>query len=256
MHIPEPIPDRHPRRDLRGRDLPHPRPARPRAPDRALARAGHVRASRADLEGAGRHDRDAQAAPAGSSARSRVSTSSSPARSGRGGSRSRATARANASRCISRRARRCTSASTTSSPPPTRSSTPTSGSRASGACCSAEPGSSSTTSRRTRATRSCGCTATGTSSSSTSTHGEQIDVEPGAWLYKDPTVTMEAVTMGLKSGIMGGGGKLTWNRFTGPGRLAIQTMFLAPDRVGGVPGATSAAEGGLVGSVLGGLMRS
>jgi uncharacterized protein (AIM24 family) len=34
--------------------------------------------------------------------------------------------------------------------------------------------------------------------------------------------------MGLKAGIMGGGGKLTWNRFTGPGRLAIQTMFIAP----------------------------
>ena len=34
--------------------------------------------------------------------------------------------------------------------------------------------------------------------------------------------------MGLKTGIFGGGGKLTWNRFTGPGRLAIQTMFIAP----------------------------
>jgi len=34
--------------------------------------------------------------------------------------------------------------------------------------------------------------------------------------------------MGLKTGIMGGGGKLTWNRFTGPGRLAIQTLFIAP----------------------------
>jgi uncharacterized protein (AIM24 family) len=53
-------------------------------------------------------------------------------------------------------------------------------------------------------------------------------VEAGAWLYKDPTVSLEAVTMGLKTGIMGGGGKLTWNRFTGPGRLAIQTLFIAP----------------------------
>ncbi len=47
--------------------------------------------------------------------------------------------------------------------------------------------------------------------------GEQLDVEPGAWLYKDPTVKLEAVTMGLKTGMFGGGGKLTWNRFTGPG---------------------------------------
>ena len=29
-------------------------------------------------------------------------------------------------------------------------------------------------------------------------------------------------------GVFGGGGKLTWNRFTGPGRLALQTMFIAP----------------------------
>jgi len=86
--------------------------------------------------------------------------------------------------------------------------------------------------------------------------GEQLDVEPGAWLYKDATVTMEAITLGLKAGIMGGGGKLTWNRFTGPGRLAIQTMFLAPIESADSSGATQAAEGGLVGSVLGGLMRS
>jgi uncharacterized protein (AIM24 family) len=58
--------------------------------------------------------------------------------------------------------------------------------------------------------------------------GEQLDVEAGAWLYKDPTVTLEAITLGLKMGMFGGGGKLTWNRFTGPGRLALQTMFIAP----------------------------
>ncbi len=86
-------------------------------------------------------------------------------------------------------------------------------------------------------------------------HGEQIDVEAGAWLYKDTTVKLESVSMGLKTGLMGGGGKLTWNRFTGPGRLAIQTMFIAP--VEGVePGAaTNAAEGGVVGAVLGGLLK-
>src|SRR6202040_1391699 len=74
--------------------------------------------------------------------------------------------------------------------------------------------------------------------------GEQLDVEAGAWLYKDPSVQLEAVTMGLKTGIMGGGGKLTWNRFTGPGRLAIQTMFIAPLEGTG-SGATTAAEGGV-----------
>jgi uncharacterized protein (AIM24 family) len=58
--------------------------------------------------------------------------------------------------------------------------------------------------------------------------GEQLDVEAGAWLYKDPAVKLEAITLGLKMGMFGGGGKLTWNRFTGPGRLALQTMFIAP----------------------------
>jgi uncharacterized protein (AIM24 family) len=84
--------------------------------------------------------------------------------------------------------------------------------------------------------------------------GEQIDVEAGGWLYKDTTVRMEAVGMGLKTGLLGGGGKMTWNRFTGPGRVAIQTMFIAPLEGGEGKGA-AAAEGGVVGAVLGGLMR-
>ncbi len=85
--------------------------------------------------------------------------------------------------------------------------------------------------------------------------GEQLDVEAGAWLYKDPSVSLEAVTMGLKTGIIGGGGKLTWNRFTGPGRLAIQTLFIAP--LEGMDGNTAATVGaaGLAGAVLGGLAK-
>ncbi len=84
--------------------------------------------------------------------------------------------------------------------------------------------------------------------------GEQIDVEAGAWLYKDPTVQLEAVTMGLKSGVFGGGGKLTWNRFTGPGRLALQTMFIAPIE-GTESTAAAAGAGGVAGALLGGLVR-
>ena len=83
---------------------------------------------------------------------------------------------------------------------------------------------------------------------------EQIDVEAGGWLYKDPSVKLEAVTMGLKTGIFGGGGKLTWNRFTGPGRLAIQTMFIAP--LEGVESAApAAATGGVAGALISGLVR-
>ncbi len=84
--------------------------------------------------------------------------------------------------------------------------------------------------------------------------GEQIDVEPGAWLFKDPTVKLEAVTMGLKSGMFGGGGKLIWNRFTGPGRLAIQTMFIAPQE-GVESNSSAAATGGVAGALVGGLLK-
>ena len=84
--------------------------------------------------------------------------------------------------------------------------------------------------------------------------GEELDVEAGAWLYKDPTVQLKAITMGLKSGLFGGGGKLTWNRFTGPGRLAIQTMFIAP--LEGAEGNVAAAgAGGVAGALISGLGR-
>jgi uncharacterized protein (AIM24 family) len=84
--------------------------------------------------------------------------------------------------------------------------------------------------------------------------GEQIDVEAGGWLFKDPTVRLEAVTMGLKTGLFGGGGKLTWNRFTGPGRLAIQTLFIAPLEGGG-GAAGAAATGGVAGALMEGVLR-
>ena len=55
--------------------------------------------------------------------------------------------------------------------------------------------------------------------------GEQIDIEPGGWLYKDPSVKMETILMKLSSGLLGGG-SLVFNRFTGPGRVGIQSMYL------------------------------
>jgi len=56
--------------------------------------------------------------------------------------------------------------------------------------------------------------------------GQAIDVEPGAWLYKSPTVSMETQWQSLTSGLFGGGGQITWNRFTGPGKIGIQSMSL------------------------------
>src|SRR5260221_10029765 len=55
---------------------------------------------------------------------------------------------------------------------------------------------------------------------------EAIDVEPGGWLYKDASVRMEIKVMGLGSGIFAGSGNLVFNRFYGPGRLGIQSMYM------------------------------
>jgi YD repeat-containing protein len=55
--------------------------------------------------------------------------------------------------------------------------------------------------------------------------GEQIDIEPGGWLYKDPTVRMETNTQRISTGMLAGM-NLIMNRFTGPGRVGIQSMYL------------------------------
>lgn len=54
--------------------------------------------------------------------------------------------------------------------------------------------------------------------------GEQIDVEPGGWLYKDPSVTMETNVQSVTTGIFAATNIIT-NRFTGPGRVGIQSMY-------------------------------
>jgi len=55
--------------------------------------------------------------------------------------------------------------------------------------------------------------------------GEQIDIEPGGWIYKETTVEMETIFQKLSTGLFASGGQLFWNRFTGPGRIAIQSMY-------------------------------
>jgi uncharacterized protein (AIM24 family) len=67
--------------------------------------------------------------------------------------------------------------------------------------------------------------------------GETLDVEPGAWLWKDPSVQMNVTTVGGSQrgggllGAIGGlvaGASLILNRFTGPGRVGIQSMSYHP----------------------------
>ncbi len=55
--------------------------------------------------------------------------------------------------------------------------------------------------------------------------GEQIDVEPGGWLYKDVSVTMETNLQKFSTGFFGSMNFIT-NRFTGPGRIALQSMYM------------------------------
>ena len=56
--------------------------------------------------------------------------------------------------------------------------------------------------------------------------GESIDVESGGWVYRDVQVPMQQQIYGLKTGIFGGAGQLVFNRFSGPGRVGIQSAYV------------------------------
>ena len=78
--------------------------------------------------------------------------------------------------------------------------------------------------------------------------GEQIDIEPGSWLFKDASVTMETKMTRLSTGFLAGM-NLILNRFTGPGRVGIQSMYLH------LPSGTdNASSGGGAGANIGGLL--
>jgi len=56
--------------------------------------------------------------------------------------------------------------------------------------------------------------------------GEEIDIEPGGWIYKDHSVQMETQFQKFSTGIFASAGQLVWNRFRGPGRVGLQSMSL------------------------------
>jgi uncharacterized protein (AIM24 family) len=60
--------------------------------------------------------------------------------------------------------------------------------------------------------------------------GEAIDVEPGAFLWKDASVTMDTNITNLSTGLFGGT-SFTLNRFFGPGRVGIQSMTYHPPMI-------------------------
>jgi uncharacterized protein (AIM24 family) len=55
--------------------------------------------------------------------------------------------------------------------------------------------------------------------------GESIMIEPGAFLYKDASVTMNVETQQLTTGFFGGTG-MNLAKMTGPGRIGIQSMYV------------------------------
>jgi uncharacterized protein (AIM24 family) len=55
--------------------------------------------------------------------------------------------------------------------------------------------------------------------------GESIMLEPGAFLYKDASISMNVETQSLTTGLLGGVG-LNLVRMTGPGRVGIQSMYV------------------------------
>jgi uncharacterized protein (AIM24 family) len=58
----------------------------------------------------------------------------------------------------------------------------------------------------------------------TLTQGEKILVEPGGFLYKDSSVTMNTVQQNVKTGLLRHGMYLA--EMTGPGRVGIQSMYV------------------------------
>ena len=55
--------------------------------------------------------------------------------------------------------------------------------------------------------------------------GEEIDIEPGGWIYKERTVQMQTMFQKLSTGFFASAGQIVWNRFTGPGKVALQSMY-------------------------------
>jgi uncharacterized protein (AIM24 family) len=83
--------------------------------------------------------------------------------------------------------------------------------------------------------------------------GEAIDVEPGGWLYKDPSVRMETVMQRLSTGLLAGA-NIVMNRFTGPGRVALQSMYVHYGEGGG-DSSPNVGLAGLAGGIIGALSR-
>ena len=80
--------------------------------------------------------------------------------------------------------------------------------------------------------------------------GETIDIEPGGWVYRDHSVSMTQEVYGFKTGLLGGGGNLVFNRFTGPGRVGLQSAYFHPPvQESGSGNSQQQGAGGLLGGI-------
>jgi hypothetical protein len=64
---------------------------------------------------------------------------------------------------------------------------------------------------------------------------------------------------GFKTGMLSGGGSLVFNRFTGPGKVGLQSAYFHPPGAetgagGGQAQMQSGGGGGLLGGIVGGLL--
>jgi uncharacterized protein (AIM24 family) len=89
--------------------------------------------------------------------------------------------------------------------------------------------------------------------------GETIDIEPGGWLFREHSVEMTQEVYGFKTGMLSGAGQLVFNRFTGPGKVGLQSAYYHPPGAetgagGGQGQMQSAGGGGLLGGIVGGLL--
>jgi uncharacterized protein (AIM24 family) len=84
--------------------------------------------------------------------------------------------------------------------------------------------------------------------------GETIDIEPGGWLFRDHSVQMTQEVYGFKTGLMGGSGNLVFNRFTGPGRVGLQSAYYHPAVQEGAGGNSQRSGADRLGGLIGGLL--
>jgi uncharacterized protein (AIM24 family) len=84
--------------------------------------------------------------------------------------------------------------------------------------------------------------------------GETIDIEPGGWVFRDHSVEMTQELYGFKTGMLSGGGNLVFNRFTGPGRVGLQSASFHPPAADGSGGKSQGKDGGGLAGLVGGLL--